>query len=239
LIKLEEIVDEINVLYNKATRETDYLEVEEKAASLEKEMIETGKSIKETAKAIMNGFWASYYLARKFNRINSLLFSNVKSYYSQIEDPELKIAYGCLLAVISSELREDFATAKEINSEIQKVAEETENVVSILRVINARGLKEMKEKNFAGAIKIFNEVEQIIVPTEASQHMGNILSNLGISKIRGEIDILDGISDLIEAASHYLETKPIPLKHIEGIKNRLNEAGEKLVELAKKSEPSS
>lgn len=239
MVEFKERTEEINDLYGKAIKELDYQKVEEKARALEKEMIEDGKSVDETAKAIMNGFWARYYLAKKFGYIDSVICSRVESYYSQVENLEVKIAYGYLLAVIASELREDFATAKEINSEIQKIAEETGNVISILRAINARGLNEMKEKNFAKAVEIFNEVEQIIVPSEAYQHLGNILSNLGASKIRGGINILDGVGDLIEAADYYLQTKPVPLKHIEGIKNRLNEAGEKLVELAKESELSS
>lgn len=239
MAELEEIVKEINDLYAKATVEKDYVEVNEKAQGLEKELKEIGKETDEIAKSIVNGFWARYYLERKFGHIDSVLASRVESYYSRIENPELKVTYGYLLAVIVSELEQDFAAAKEINNEIQEIAEETGNVASVLRVINARGLKEMKEKNFAGAIEIFNEVDQIIVPDAANQHLGNILSNLGISKIRGEIDILDGIGDLIEAADYYLKVKPIPLKHIEGIKNRLNEAGAKLIELAKKSELSS
>jgi hypothetical protein len=237
LADFEERIKEIDALYNKATKEADYQEVEERAQALEKEMIEAGKGIDETAKAIMNGFWARYYLAKKFGYIDSVICSRVESYYSQVENLEVRIAYGYLLAVIISELREDFNAAKKINDDVRKLAESTGNVTSILRAINARGLNEMKEKNFAKAVEIFDEIEKIVeIPSESFQHAGNVVNNRGAAQIRGEVDILAGIGDLIAAAEYYLKVKPVPLKHIEGIKNRLNEAGEKLIEQAKKLE---
>ena len=237
--EFEEKIKEINALYSKAIKEADYQEVEKKAQVLEKEMIEAGKDIDETAKAIMNGYWARYYLAKKFGYIDSVIYSRVRSYYSQAENPEVKVAYGYLLAVITSELREDSSAAQKINDDIRRLAESTGNITSILRAINARGLNEMNEKNFEKAVEIFDEIEKIRISLESFQHAGNIINNRGASKIRGGIDISDGVEDLITAADYYLDVKPVPLKHIEGIKNRLNEAGEKLIEKAKKLEQSS
>ena len=61
-------MEEINTLYNKATTETEYTEAVERAEDLETRMEEAGESKDEIAEAILNGFWAEYYLQRKFGK---------------------------------------------------------------------------------------------------------------------------------------------------------------------------
>ena len=148
----------------------------------------------------------------------------------ELKKPELKVAYGYLLEVIVVELLEDFKEAARMEVEIKEIVTETRNMVSILRTINALGIKEMKEGNFKGAVTTFNDMIRFEddIAEDAFRHAGNILNNQGAAKIRGNIDPIGGARDLISAAIYYLRESEPPRKHLEGIRNRLREAKEKL-----------
>ena len=151
-------------------------------------------------------------------------------HYLDIKDPDLKVAYGYLYSVITGELQENSQKAEDINNEVQRIAKESGSIISMLRIINARGLREMKDKNFEKAVEVFNEIEELDeIPEEAFRHAGNIINNRGASKIRGNIDVVGGMTDLITATrEYYLKEKEVPRKHIEGIMDRIREAKEKL-----------
>ncbi len=237
-------IKEIDSLYSKAVKESEYKEVIAKAEKLEERMFDAGEPVGKIALSILNGFWAHYYWVKDFagtsDNIRNLE-NKVNSYYMGAQDPGLKVSYGYLLSVIVSELKKEPSEADSINEEVKKIAEESGNIVSILRNINARGIKEMGVANFTGAIEIFDEIKRFEeISKEAFRHAGNIINNRGASKIRGDIDILSGVQDLVSAArNYYLKERPLPWKHLEGIKNRLNEAGEKIIEQAKNLEKSS
>jgi len=230
----EERIEEINTLYSKATTLKEYKKIVEEVEQLRKEMSKVGKDADEISQAIIDGFWAHYYLERKFykNSFSSeaiLQFAErVQEYYRAVKGADLKVSYGYLLSVILGELREDSDRAEVIAGEIQVIAKESGNTAALLRQINARGIKAMKE-DFEEAVKIFNEIENVRdIHEKDYRHVGNIINNSGASKIRGDIDIVDGMKDLLIAADYYLAEEEPPIKHLEGIINRLNEGIKKL-----------
>lgn len=227
----EEEKKKINTLYNKAVTEKDYEEIVEKASDLQLEMIE--ENVDYMLEATLNGWWSYYYLVRKFRRTKESikdLHDMISCFYSKATKAEVKISYGYLLSVILSELKGDVVEANRINAVLDKMARKSGGMVSMLRVINARGIGEMKEANFEEAVEVFDEIRQFKdIPEEAFRHAGNIINNRGASKIRGDINPIDGLMDLIVAAKeYYLKEKEVSLKHIEGIINRVNEAKDKL-----------
>ena len=230
--KFEERIKEIDSLYGKAVKRQEYEILADKTGTLELEMKDTDKSVDEIGAAIYNGLFGDYYLVRKFIKTKEnieWIKKKVARYYSEIKEPSLKVKYGYLLTVIVSELEENFDEVKKIEKEIREIASKTGNTASIFREINARGLQKMKEKDFGGAVKVFNEIndfEEIL--KEDFRHAGNISSNRGAAKIRGDIDAIDGARDILLAADYYLQEEKPPRKHLDGLRNRLREAGEKL-----------
>ncbi|MDI6592138.1 MAG: hypothetical protein QME61_04415 [Patescibacteria group bacterium] len=231
-MEFTEKIKEIDSLYSKAVKEEEYLEVIEKAENLKKEMERERIAVEQIAQGILNGLWAEYYWVRKFAKTKEnvkKLCTKVSGYYTEIKEPSLKIAYGYLLSVSKSELEEDFSQAKKIEEEIQEIAKKTGNIVAILRVINTQGLREGKEGNLAKAIEVFDEIERFEeIPKEAVRHVGNILNNRGNYKIRGNIDVIGGMRDLVAAMNYYLQEEQPSKKHLEGIVHRLAEGVEKL-----------
>ncbi len=229
----EERIEEIGALYAKAVDEEEYTTVMENSLLLREEMEKAGCILEEIAEAVFSGFFARYYWIRKFfinEEVTEGLKEEVKKFYERITDPLLKVRYGYLLAIIVGELEEDFDEAKRLNKEIRQIAESTGNISEILREINSRGLQAAKEGNHILAIKIFSEIEAFTnIPEKAFRHAGNILNNRGASKIRGDISPIDGAVDLIAAvADYYLREEEPSLKHLDGIRNRLREAQEKI-----------
>ncbi|MCK4520562.1 hypothetical protein KAT95_01705 [Candidatus Parcubacteria bacterium] len=230
--EFENRIEEINSLYAKAVGGEEYVSIMEKTNKLEEDMKEGGKSVEEIAEGIYNGFFGEYYWVRKFfttDRHISMLKESVGEYYQQIKEPSLKVKYGYLLTVIVSELEENFDEARRIEKEIREIASKTGNTASIFREINARGLRKMKESDFSGAVKVFNEINDFEeISREDFRHAGNIVNNRGAARIRGNIDIIDGARDLLLAADYYLQEEEPSRGHLGGLRNRLREVMEKL-----------
>lgn len=225
---------EINALYTKAIGEEEYVEIIEKTQELADEMKKADCTLEEIAEAIYSGLWAKYYHIRKFFQTDqnvAVLKEKVLEHYQKIRDPLLKVEYGYLLAIILSELEENTEEAEVINNEIRQIARDTGNISAVLREINARALRTAKDGNHKEAVEIFNEIEALgVIPEEALTLAGNIINNRGASKIRGDIDPIGGAEDLLLAADYYLQEKEPPRKHLDGLRNRLREAREKLAE---------
>lgn len=234
--EFEKEAKELGVLYNKSTTREQYQEVIDRSKKLKDKMEEAKKTLGEIGKAIQHGFWAEYYLKMKFDPRSSTdkLCEDVEFFYDCYKatgDIEGVIQYGYLLANIKSKLRLENTEAAKINSEIEMLAIESGNIAFILRTINSAGNKEMmNEGNYDEAIKIFNRIEDFEkIPEDAFRYAGNILNQRGISKIRGDIDILGGTKDMIKATEdYYSKEETPPLKHIIGIVKRMNEVVKKL-----------
>jgi len=225
-------IEEISSLYSKAITEADYLRIMNEAKDLEVRMKKETRE-QDVAEGVIYGLWAHYYFLRKFFREPKevkALSEKVGYYFSTISDPELKIKYGCLFAVIASELEHDADKAFGINQAIGELARETGNILSLLRVINSRGIREMRIENYQKAINIFNEIETLDnIPKDCYRLAGHVINNRGASKIRGRIDIISGLGDLVVAGrSYYLEEEEIQRKHIKGLFNRVEEAIKKM-----------
>ena len=233
--KFEEEKKELKALYNKATTKEQYQEVINRAKKLEKDMARAKQDTEEIGKAIQHGFWSEYYLKMKFEPESSTdklcdYVGFYYNYYKKSEDVEGIVQYGYLLSNIKARLRGENSEAGDINSEIWVIARESGDMGFILKSINSRGNKEMSEGNFTEAIKIFSEIEDFKeIPKDAFRYAGNILNQRGISKIRGDVDILGGMKDMIEAVEdYYSEEETPPLKHIVGVVTRMKEVAKKL-----------
>lgn len=239
---IEEKTKDLDELYAKATTKEEYHRAWEMAKELEQDIsAKRGILVKWSAQAILNGFWARYYELLKFNRTGSdinELYHRIANYYHGLEekdDIDLKVSYGYLFSMITSQLEGDLQEAEKIDEEISQLAEKGGNVVSVLRSVNAQGLNAMKKEDYPGAIAIFDKGWRFFPEhkhnPETFRHFGNICNNRGLSKIhlsgqaqkRSEkVKLLwGGIQDLTLATSIYISEDSPPLKHLEGIKNRL------------------
>lgn len=253
MVTREEKIKELNTLYAKATTEEEYAQAYESAVSYYHEASRAGEPFQVLAEILLPGYWAEYHRLKKFpqedeaeqkQKINFHV-SWVDQYYRQLpkEDVELKLNYGYLLSVILNELKGDFEEAQKVDAEIQRLAKETKNVAIALKVINAQGLTAMQKKDWPAAIAIFSQAEQNFreafdIP-KAWQHFANTLNNRGLSRLnlsdgtdprqekRGLIS--SGIVDLWNAEELYMKVTPPPLKHIDGIENRLIMAAYRLL----------
>ena len=239
---IEEKTKELDELYTKATTKEEYHRAWEMTKKLEQDIAaERGILVKWSAQAILNGFWARYYELLNFNRtgndINEFCHK-VANYYHGLEEKEdidLKVSYGYLFSVITSQLEGDLQEAEKIDEEISQLAEKSGNVVSALRSVNAQGLNAMKKKDYPGAIAIFDKGWRFFPEhkqnPETLRHFGNICNNRGLSEIHlsGQVQkrsekiklLWNGIQDLTLATSIYTSEDSPPLKHLKGIKNRL------------------
>lgn len=249
---IEERIKELDGLYAKATTQEEYHQIWEWVRDLKREMERQELPVNKVAKAILTGFWARYYEIRKFDKTAENideLYTLVNDYYQRFHqekvETELAVNYGYLLSVIVGQLKEDLEKAAKIDAEIQQLVKDTGNVALALRVINAQGLNAMQKKDWSEAIAIFTTAEQNFpeapdIP-EARQHLGNTINNRGLSKLNLSDEITDpeqkkemlkfGVWDLLKAMNLYFMVPQIPLKHLEGIRNRLRLAKDKAKEI--------
>ena len=231
-----ELADELSELYNKAKTKEEYLEVIGKGKEME-DLLAKEEFFDVIAPVILLSYWAEYYLLLKFptptatmDRLN--FASKVKTAYSLVANPDNKIAFLYLESVAWSNLVYNQERAVWCIIGIEKIiAEEKVSIASTLKLINASGLKEIAEKNWTEAVRIFSEIERfpenILWQPENLRHAANVTSNWGASLIRGDIDIAKGREKLLIARRYYLREEVPPEKHLEGVKNRLREADEK------------
>lgn len=170
--------------------------------------------------------------------INDLAIK-VISYFSALsseEEPILWVRYGSLQSLIESQLLFDKEKAQKINEKIRAKAEEIGEVSILLKEINTRGLAAEKAGNLEEAIEIFSEVERRFPDATDIPHarldFANAINNRTKDRIllSDKIDIPDkkrellesGIAGLLNAIGIYKTVPPSPpVKHFEGIINRL------------------
>lgn len=239
MAEIKNLADKLSTLYEKAKTQEEYEHVikEEKTASVNLE----GKSFDLILPMLLPSFWAEYYLSLKFPSSSVLInkgdfIYRVQDTLSQLKNPDNKVALLYLESVIWSNLLNNQENSNWCNREIETILlNEKVSLASTLRFINSRGLKEMAGKNWQETIGIFDEIEKFpkeaLKQPENLRHTANIFSNLGASYIRGNIDIVEGIKNLLIAKEYYLQEKEPPEKHLEGLQNRLGEATEKLKEI--------
>lgn len=248
-----ERIKELKSLYEGTVGEMDYRNVIAVANFLEDDMESAGLTADEIYEAVYPGFFARYYLVRKYERTAPMiggLVADVSSIYHDMisgDNSELKIKYGYLLSLVFSELAEDPAKAEEVGAEVCKLAEENGDFVSLLREFNSHGLREKKLGNFEEAIRIFSQVEEFVDAPEATRHIANIINNRGLSMLemiesfgreKGDINISLAMEDLIKAGRLYLSEEEISRGHLTGILNRFDKA-RKLIKGAKREPMSS
>lgn len=249
----EEMIGELNALYAKATAEEEYARAYKCAVSYYRQASDAGESFQALAGILLPGYWAEYYRLKKFPRKDeakqkqeiNLLASQADQYYRQLpkEDIELKLNYGYLLSVILNELKRNPEEARKVDAEIQGLIKGTGRVAIAFKVINPQGLTAMQKKDWPAAIAIFSQVEQNFQEVSGIlggwQNFANIINNRGLSKLNlsDETDSLQekrglissGIVDLWNAEGLYMKVVPPPLKHIDGIQNRLIVAAYRLL----------
>ncbi len=248
---IEERIKKLVELYAQATTKEEYLRVLQVAHEIDEEAERQGLPQTTRLRAALNGLWARYYEARKFGIAPGCideLYESVKTGVNLVDaegDMELAINYRYLLSVVVGQLKKDPEEAAKIDEEMQRLVKDSKNIPLALRVINARGLNAMQKEDWQEAITIFTTAEQDFpeasnIP-EARQHLGNTVNNRGLSKINLSDKMQDrgykkevirsAVWDLLVAMNLYFMVPLIPLKHLEGIRNRLRLAKEKAKEV--------
>jgi tetratricopeptide (TPR) repeat protein len=162
------------------------------------------------------------------------------------DTPRLWIQYGLLLSLIKSQLQSDAESAKKIDEKVKPVALELGEELYLLKEINARGLAELKLRNYKTAIRIFEEAAEKFsgaadIPY-CRQEFANILNNQAKARIDYcevvsnsdiKVDLLrDAVFGLNRALQFYKAVPPVPpVNHVEGVRNRLIIAGFRWLQL--------
>lgn len=227
---MEKIKKETEALYRKARTKEEYEKAIEAGRSHEEMLEKDGKTSDEIVSVILGALWANYYLLLKFP--SEFTEEDKDGFLGKIYElesvvgPSNKIELLYLESMTWSHLFNNPQEAESCIREIGRIiAEGNASIVQVLKSINARVVKEMDEKNYSGAIQIADEIKQFseeaLVEPENIGAAANIINNRGASKIRGDIDVKGGITDLMTALDCYLKQTPVPMNHIEGIRNRL------------------
>lgn len=234
--RLKEMKKEVSELYKKARIKEEY----EKVVNLTTRYAITIASLHESSDVVvstlLDGYWAEYYLLLKFpstEERKQRFLEMIKNLRGRVEDIVNQAELVYLLSVAWSHLFHDQEQADRFGTEMKKlVLRGKVPEVLILKWINSRVIDKMDSKDWRNAIEIANEIGgftgKIVEQPENIGAAANIINNRGASKVRGDIDIEDGIKDLVTALDYYFKQTPVPIKHIEGIKNRLMEAIKKL-----------
>jgi len=231
-----ELADELIALYGKAETGEAYKEVEDRGN--EAMAILKDESFDVAVPVLLPGLWAKYDLLLKFPILSSMnedrkeFLGRVQWWLScsRVKSPENRIALSYLESMILKNLLNNYARSQWCIIGIKKIiAEEEEISIALtLKLINLRGAVEMANKNWIGAVGIFNEIDEfpkkILWQPENSKSAADLLSDRGISQIRAGSNIWSGIRDLATAAGYYQQKEEVP----EDLKNRLREAIEKL-----------
>lgn len=249
--KTIKLTTELNELYKKAKSKEEYEEAIKKGQELKSE------AMKEYFIELANGknfYWSRYYLLLKFSdpkrgavtrfEANSLL-EEVQDLYSRISSLETTIELLYLESVIYSQLLKDAEAAKKTNDFMRTMISDNSLPISFLQQnINARGLKEMNDKNWETAVNVFSEIllfsEEELNSLENPDSAANIFSNLGASLLRNDkktmADIERAREYLAKAQEYYLKADWPSEKHLQGIANRQAEADRAEVAINKKNE---
>lgn len=236
--EIEKMSNELSALYGKARTEEEYkkvVELRERYANTLQANLATPDTV---VSKVLLGYWAEYYLLLKFpaevtEEYKDDFMERINKLELQTKDVSVKAELLYLESVAWSHLIHNQENADWCNDEFKKLVSAGKvSIAQILKGINSRVIREMDAKNWQGAVKIGDEIkefsEEAITLPENIGVSANVINNRGASKVRGDIDIKEGVKDLITALDYYLKQTPVPIKHIEGIKNRLTEATKKL-----------
>lgn len=230
IYKLAEVLaKELDAAYAKATTRQDYANVCRIAGRIEELLDNNEEKLSKTLK----GWWARYYEFLKFvenYQERKSFVESIERWYETIRDSELRIGFGYLYTVALADLIGDIEKSEKISHEIEGLAVSSGKTHLLLQVVNARGIIEMSAKNFKDAIIYFNKIDDFmpaeLLEQECLPNTANILNNRGISQIRGKLDAIKGTTDLLRAIEVYSLIDNPPVKHFEGLKNRMREAVE-------------
>ncbi len=239
--QIDKISNELSTLYSKAKTKEEY----ENLMKLSRRYADKLQSHMVFPNAIVmivfHGDWAEYHLFDKFpegftkediNKFAKKIEANrLRLMVNETDDNRVALLY--LEFNIWSHLLNNQEKANWCIVQMDRIISNGKvSEASILKMINSAGNKEMDAKNWTRAIEIFNGInkfpQEILEKPENRLYTANIFNQRGASKIRGDIDIRDGIKDIVIALDYYLKQTPVPMKHIEGIRNRLMEATKKL-----------
>jgi len=246
LLDENEIFDEevsIKIIYEEAVTIEDYWEAVKRRRKIEGGVSEAALHEHPDffGKGLLDGYWAEYYWWLKgfVEQEKEVDEEKVKEFLKKVSwfwracKTDIAFGYGDLLSTAYDYLLSNKKASLEVFNDMKERAEKTGNRVALLRVMNRSVTSAMKYKEWQRAVQEANKAEELlpVQGEEELRHFGNIINNRGAAKIRGDIDYLGGIKDLIKAAyEFYLEEKEVPMKHILGIINRLNEAKKKIEE---------
>jgi len=242
--KLEEMGRQLDEMYEEAANVKDYEKVIKKRIEIEQQISEVDLHEEPDffGKVLLHGYWSEYYWWLKGfveqgkevdkEKVKEFL-KKVSWFWRACRKSDVAFGYADLLSTAYDYLLNDEDSSRKVFEDMKKRAEETGNRVALLRVINRSVTSAMKRKDWQRAVQEANKAEKLLpVQTKDElRHFGNIFNNRGASKIRGDIDYLGGIKDLIKAAyEFYFEEEEVPMKHILGIIGRLQEAKNKIEE---------
>lgn len=206
-----------------------------------------GLSFNDRARITLPGLWARYHEFLKSSSGEEEFFSKqVEAWFIWEGDVELAMNYGCLLSVVLGELEGNSVRAGIVIQQVQRLADTAGSITSLLKVCNTQGRIAMQKNDWPGAIRIFGSVDRFRASKAAEnlQPLGNIINNRGLTKLNLSDEVKDrdrkrslifsAIIDLWNASWLYMEVIPPPLKHIEGVTNRLIMAAIRLLQTEEK-----
>lgn len=235
----ERNIVKINELYQN-TKPEAYLEAIEVGEDVKNNLREEERYY-PVAPKVINRYWSEYYLLKKYPEMagphtKEKLVAEIRDIVEHLSEPTEIFSFLYLWSTAESSLEPyDFKEADRLNALMGKMIEEGKvGLIEMFRFINAKGLKFYGEKDFVNAIKAFKEIEQY--PTdpenfddETKQIAGHAFSNWGMVLVRRGIDPQKGTTLLEKARDlYYMKMSTPPTLHLNGIKNRLREADEKI-----------
>ncbi len=237
--EIDKMSNELSMLYSKARTKEEYEKVVEQRNTYEAALKANGVSPNTVVLKVLPGYWAEYYLMLKFptefteEDKDRFMMEKMRTLEWEASDSTVEAEVLYLQSVAWSHLMNDQEIAELCNSKFEELISAGKvSLTQILKGINSRIIREMDSKNWQSAVRTGDEIkrfsEEVIEQPENVGPAANIINNRGTSKIRGDINIKDGIKDIVTALGYYLKQIPVPMKHIEGIKNRLTEAIKKL-----------
>jgi len=235
-MEMEEKLEELRKLYNEAVNTEEFKTIVEKRKDIEREINNLSENPDLWGEVLLPGYWAEYYYW-KGKEIDEEEEEEIKGFIHRVRwfwkscKEEVAFGYGDLLSTAYDYILDDKEKASEVFKEMKKRAEKSGNRVALLRVINRIVTSAMRHKEWGKAVEEASKAEKLLPVQDKVElrHFGNIFNNRGASKIRGDIDVVDGIRDLNMAMDFYFKEDEIPVKHIIGIIRRFHEAMDKLL----------
>ena len=242
LKRFEEMGKELDKMYNEAVKVEDFEQVVKKRIEIERQIneVDLHENPDFWGKVLLHGYWSEYYwwlkgFVQQGKKIDEEkvkeFLKKVSWFWRACRKSDIAFGYADLLSTAYDCLLNNKDASLKVFNDMKMRAEKVGNRVLLLKVINRSVTSAMKYGDWQRAIQEADKAEQLlpVKRKEELRHFGNIFNNRGTAKIRGNINILGGIKDLIRAAfEFYLKEKEVPLKHIIGVINRLSEAKDKI-----------